>query len=87
MNLNVILLAIIGTVLSDDTCTYINQNKNLVSHSVTTVSQPTSPGLTEEVTIKVGESITIRYVNLVSYFSFPEHLKFFELDIYVSILI
>ena len=71
MNLNVILLAFIGTVLSDDTCTYINQNKNLVSHSVTTVSQPTSPGLTEEVTIKVGQSITIRYVNLVSYFSFP----------------
>ena len=61
MNVEVLLLALIGIVIADNTCTYINQNKNVVSVSKDSRS---SGGNTEEIDVQVGESITIRYVNM-----------------------
>ncbi|XP_063679693.1 uncharacterized protein LOC134815128 [Bolinopsis microptera] len=60
MNVEVLLLALIGIVIADNTCTYINQNKNVVS--VSKVSR-SSGGNTEEIDVQVGESITISCVD------------------------
>ena len=58
MNVEVLVIALIGVVLSADTCTYINQNKNLVR--VSEPSADSNNGNTQEHVLQKGESLSIR---------------------------
>ena len=64
MNVEVLVITLIGVVLSTDTCTYINQNKNLVQVSL--LSDDSNNGNTQEYVLNVGQSLSIRFVKVMT---------------------
>ena len=64
MNVEVLVITLIGVVLSTDTCTYINQNKNLVAVSL--LSDDSNNGNTQEYVLNVGQSLSIRFVKVMT---------------------
>ena len=64
MNVEVLVITLIGVVLSADECTFINQNKNLVR--VSTLSDDSNNGNTQDHFLNLGESLSIRFVSIMN---------------------